>query len=115
MLDPVSTSFPVFDAYLNTLDAEVFIEVTMSRSLALFYRDRLYVMLSKLHHYRAVKKVNVYLSLVVVTLHYEEDPSKRIARLLGEFQPALSSGLLRVLDLRFTEPQTAEVIQDAST
>ncbi len=113
VLDPISNSFPIFDAYLNTLDAEVFIEV--ARSVRLYYRDRLYVMLSKFHHYRTIKKANVYLSLVVVILQDDEDLSKRVTRLLEEFQPAVASGLLKVVELRFTAAETADLFIQSAT
>jgi hypothetical protein len=109
VLDPVSTSSPIFDAYLNTLDSEVFVEVIAGSRNMLFYRDRLYVMLSKLHHYRTVKKANVYLALVVVALPGDVERPGYVARLLNEFQPAVSNGLLRVMQLAFTEAEAASL------
>jgi len=115
VLDPVSTSSPIFDAYLNTLDSEVFLEVIAgSRNPMLFIRDRLYVMLSKLHHYRTVKKANVYLALIVVSLPGDVERPGSVLRLLSEFQPAITNGLLRVMQLAMTEADTASLyVQDS--
>lgn len=109
-LDPISTSSPIFDGYLNTLDAEVFIEVRPTGRLGLLmYRERLYLMLSKLYHYRTLKKVNVYLALLLVALPGDEPKPDSVSRVLSEFQPAISSGLLRVVEISLTEPEAAEL------
>jgi hypothetical protein len=106
-VDPVSTSSPIFDAYLTSLDAEIFIEVQLNSRFGLmsFIRDRLYVVLTKLNHYRALKKTNVFLSLVLVSVPDEETRPSQLSRLFTEFQPAISGGLLRIVEITLTEQE----------
>lgn len=107
MVDPVSTSSPIFDAYLTSLDAEIFIEVQISNRFAVisFLRDRLYVMLTKLSHYKALKKTNVFMSLVLVSLPGEEARPSQLSRLFNEFQPAITGGLLRIVEITVTDEE----------
>jgi hypothetical protein len=108
-VDPVSTSSPIFDGYLNSLDAEIFIEVQLdNRSPVIsFLRDRLYVMLTKLSHYKLLKKTNVFMSLVLVSIPGEDPRPSQISRLFTEFQPAITGGLLRIVEIRLTEEDAA--------
>ena len=75
----------------------------------MMFRDRLYVMLTKIHHYKTIKKANVYLALLLVNLP-ESTPSRPtnvyIERLQREFEPAITSGLLRI---QFIDPTTEEL------
>ncbi|MEN5155479.1 MULTISPECIES: hypothetical protein [Stenotrophomonas] len=108
-VDPVSTSSPIFDGYLNSLDAEIFIEVQLATRLPIFtfLRDKLYVMLTKLSHYKLLKKTNVFMSLVLVSLPGEEARPSQISRLFTEFQPAITGGLLRIVEVHLTEEEAA--------
>lgn len=109
IVDPVSTSSPIFDAYITSLEAEIFIEVQLDFRFGILplFRDRLYVMLTKLSHYRALKKTNVFLALVIVSAPDEEARPNRNSRLLNEFQPAISGGLLRIVEVALTEQEAA--------
>lgn len=109
IVDPVSMSSPIFDAYVTTLEAEIFIEVQLIRRFGFmsFYRDRLYVMLTKLSHYKALKKSNVFLALVVVSVPGEEATPIQLSRLYAEFQPAISGNLLRIVEISLTEQEAA--------
>ncbi|WP_156374461.1 hypothetical protein [Pseudorhodoferax sp. Leaf274] len=111
IIDQVSTSSPIFDAYLTSLDAEIFIEVQSSNRFAnaSFIRDRLYVMLTKLSHYKALKKTNVFMSLVLVNLPGEEARPSQLSRLFAEFQPAISGGLLRIVEIVVTEEEAVDL------
>ncbi|MBQ0933660.1 hypothetical protein [Ideonella alba] len=97
--DPVSDEAPLFDGYVTVPDAEVFIEVRNSSLSAAFFRERLYMMLTKIYHYRAAKKSNVFLALVLVSIPGEERRESSIQRILRDFQPAISNGLLRVAEI----------------
>ena len=109
VVDLVSTSSPIFDAYLTSLDAEIFIEVQLKNRFGIisFHRDRLYVMLTKLSHYRALKKTNVFMSLVLLSLPGEEVRQSLLSRLFTEFQPAISGGLLRIVEITLSEEEAA--------
>jgi len=108
--DPISTSGPIFDGYLNTLDAEIFIEVRqVGRYGLMMFRERLYLMLSKLYHYRVLKKTNVYLALVLTTLPDDAMRPISINRIFNEFQPAITNGLLKVMEVNFTQAEAAEL------
>lgn len=112
-IDPISTSSPIFDAYLTTLDSEIFIEIQFNNRFGVmsFVRDRMYVMLTKLSHYRALKKTNVFMSLVLVSMPGEEPKPSQLSRLFTEFQPAISSGLLRIVEITLTEEEAAGVFR----
>lgn len=108
--DPISTSGPIFDAYLNTLDSEIFVEVRQANRNFFLFRDRLYMMLSKLYHYKLLKKSNVYLSLIITTLPSDDQKNNSISRIFAEFQPAIASGLLKIIEINFTLEDEAELI-----
>lgn len=111
--DPISTSGPIFDGYLNTLDAEIFVEVKQVGGYGLMmFRERLYMMLSKLYHYRLLKKSHVYLTLVLTTLPDDEARPSSVNRILSEFQPAITNGLLKIIEINFTNVEAAELFVD---
>ncbi len=97
-IDPISDSSPIFDAYLNDIDKEVFFEVRPSRGyISSMFMDRLYLMLSKIFHYRTIKKNTTYLNIILV--EFPDDNSgdnRQLNRILDLFQPALSNNLLRI-------------------
>lgn len=97
-IDPITDVTPIFDGYVNTSDSEVFIEVRPTGISTMIYRDRLYVMLAKIYHYKVIKKVNVYLALVLVSMPEQESrpTGNYVDRLQREFGPAITSGLLRI-------------------
>jgi len=97
-IDPITDVTPIFDGYINTSDSEVFIEARFTAYASVMYRDRLYVMLAKLHHYKTLKKANVYLALLLINMpEMSSRPSRLyIDRLQRDFGPAIASGLLRV-------------------
>lgn len=98
-IDPITDVTPIFDAYINANDAEVFVEARPSQYASMMFRDRLYVMLTKINHYKTIKKVNVYLALLLVNLPESTSsrpPNFYIERLQREFEPAITSGLLRI-------------------
>lgn len=108
-IDPISNATPIFDAYINTTDSEIFVETRPMHSASFFLRDRLYMMLTKIHHYKTIKKTNVYLALLLVDV--PELTSSRMAgisfeRLKLEFEPAITAGLLRIHKI---EPTPSEI------
>ena len=109
-IDPVSNIQPIYDAYYRDDDHEVFVEFRPNRSIPFMYRDRLYVMLSKISHYKTTKKVNAYLELVLMNTP-EEEPSRNGGsdRLLEYFEPAIASGLLRISEIEFSEQELTSI------
>lgn len=97
-IDPISDSSPIFDAYLNDIDKEVFFEVRPSRGyISAMFMDRLYLMLSKIFHYRTIKKNMTYLNIILVEFPDDNsDDNRQLNRILDLFQPALSNNLLRI-------------------
>jgi hypothetical protein len=72
------------------------------------FRDRLYVMLTKINHYKTIKKANVYLVLLLVItpeLTHSRPPNYYIERLHREFEPAITSGLFRILLIEPTQEE----------
>jgi hypothetical protein len=107
-IDPITDVTPIFDGYVNTSDSEVFIEVRPTGIATMMYRDRLYVMLAKIYHYKVIKKANVYLALVLVNMPEQETrpTGSHVDRLQREFGPAITSGLLRI---QIIDPSPEEV------
>lgn len=109
-VDPISTHFVIFDAFLKLEGSDVFVDFRPERYVSPMYRDRLYVMLSKVNHYRQVKKVDAYLELVIMKLPDNEETRYPIARLLDTFAPAVASGLLRTIEVEFSKEDYEAVI-----
>lgn len=97
-IDPITDVTPIFDGYINTSDSEVFIEARFTAYASMMFRDRLYVMLAKLHHYKVLKTANVYLALLLINLPEMSSRSNGsyLDRLQRDFGPAIASGLLRI-------------------
>lgn len=111
-IDPITDVTPIFDAYINATDAEIFVETRPTHAASLMFRDRLYVMLTKIHHYKTIKKANVYLALLLVTVPEfmtSRPASMYVDRILREFEPAITSGLLRIHTIEAT-PEEAETL-----
>ena len=114
-IDPITDVTPIFDGYVNTSDSEVFIEVRPTGTASMMFRDRLYVMLAKIYHYKIIKKANVYLALVLVNMPEQESRStgNYIDRLQREFGPAITSGLLRIQVIDPTPEELPGLYSDA--
>jgi hypothetical protein len=96
-IDPISSMQPVFDAYIKQTEHEIFVEMRQATYTPLTFRDRLYVMLSKINHYRTAKRVEAHLELVLMKLPGEEAKTPNsFLRLLESFEPAIASGLLKI-------------------
>lgn len=109
-IDPISNVQPIFDGYIKESEHETFIDIRPERLLSPLYRDRLYVMLSKIHHYRTAKQVEAHLDVVVLKVPGEEGrspwgPPERVFQL---FDPAIASGLLKIQEIELTEAEAAE-------
>jgi hypothetical protein len=106
-IDPVSSIQPVFDGYIKNSDHETFIELRPTKFMAPQFRDRLYLMLSKINHYRNAKRVEAHLDLVLLKVPGEEE--SRVygspGRVLDSFDPAIASGLLKIHEIEFTEEE----------
>jgi hypothetical protein len=115
-VDPIRDITPIFDAYINTSDSEVFIEVRITKHATLAFRDRLYMMLIKLHKYKTLKKSDVHLALLMVNLpDGGPRPSvNNIDRLKREFGPAITSGLLRINEIDPTPEEVHAIYRPAS-
>lgn len=109
-VDPVSNIQPIYDAYYRHGEDEVFVEFKPNRGMHFMFSDRLYVMLSKISHYKATKNVDAYLELVLMNTP-EEDTSRNggFNKMLEQFEPAIASGLLRVSEIDFNEQELAEI------
>lgn len=109
-IDPISNIQPIFDGYIKESDQETFIDIRPERLLSPMYRDRLYVMLSKIHHYRATKQINAHLDAVILKVPGEEGRGiwGSPDRVFQYFEPAIASGLLKVYEIELTDAEAAE-------
>ena len=106
-----------FDAYFRTPSKETFIEVRHAGTLLLHFRDRLYVMLSKLSHYADAKKSPAQLTLILAdtgddALMQGRRRSGYNDRVLEDFQPAVKAGLLRIETVSVTTEEIDELVAD---
>lgn len=107
-IDPISSMQPVFDAYIKETDHETFVEMRPATYTPMMFRDRLYVMLSKINHYRTAKRVEAHLDLVLMKVPGEEARTPNsFNRLLESFEPAIASGLLKINEIEFTAEEAA--------
>lgn len=114
-IDPISTHSPIFDGYINTPDAEIFIELRQTqRVFGGMQRDSLYYLLSKIHYYRTIKKVNAYLDLVFL-IPPDGNSDAALERLAKEFEPAIRSGLLRIKTIAISEAEYNKIAADATS
>lgn len=106
-LDPISDINPVFDGYIESENFEMFIEIKLRNSPLVIFRERLYLMLSKLYYYRQAKKTNTYLNLILVDVpnNGERNYTNFETRLLSEFEPAIRTGLLRIEYVKLSEEE----------
>lgn len=114
-IDSVSNIQPIFDGYINTGEEEVFIEVRPSFSHFMMWRERVYLMLNKIHLYKSIKKINAYLSLVLVDIPedvIDRRPRDSIERLEEFFEPAIANGLLRITRIELSEEDAESCIRE---
>ena len=112
-IDPISDTSPIFDAYLNDIDKEVFYEVRPVKNyLSGLFFDRLYLMLSKIYHYRNVKKSNTFLNLILVEIPGDtKEENVLLNKVLDVFQPAISKGLLKISVINLDENEITALYQ----
>ncbi len=110
-VDRISNTNPIFDGYIRAPGREVFIEVRPNFGSPTF-RDRLYLMLSKIEHYRGRSNIEARLDLVVLRLPSRPAPSYE-TRLIEEFQPAIASGLLTITEITVSEAEETELLKEA--
>jgi hypothetical protein len=99
VIDPVTNVAPIFDAYINTASSDIFLSIRLTRHTSTMFLDRLYVMLTKVHHYKTITKKNSYLTLVLLNTPDNDSSlplSYYLSRLDRQFQPAIVSSLLRI-------------------
>lgn len=116
-LDPIAKIQQVHDGYINTGQEEVFIEVRLVNNLSPILRDRLYMILTKLHYYRIMKGVNASLALILVCIANDNISSNSrwtIERFLSYFTPAISSSLLRVHQITIDEDELTKISSEQS-
>lgn len=104
-IDPISDFQPIFDGYYKDDDKEIFIDFKIiNRGFLISSREKLYMMLSKLNHYKIAKGANVHLDLVL--FNFEEDESNnRNSSILKNFGPAISSGLLKINEITISKEE----------
>lgn len=108
-IDGISNNSMIFDGYINSPEGEAFIEVRPKSAVSPMFRDRLYMMLSKIRHYGVKNGKTVRLELVLVGIPSRQGRPNDFDRVLNEFQPAISSKLLNVITVELNERQEAEM------
>ncbi|MBK8807852.1 MAG: hypothetical protein IPO21_14860 [Bacteroidales bacterium] len=109
-IDPISEYSPVFDGYIKTVESEIFIELKPKLN-TMMLRERIYIMLSKIHYYRTVNRVNAFLFLVLVS-RPDDDKRRFFDKVLTEFEPAIANGLLKIKEIEITEEENEKIIKE---
>lgn len=108
-IDPISDSSPIYDGYVKEIDRELFLEIRPVQYISPMFTDKLYKMLSKIHHYRQVRKTNAVLILVLVEVppingnERTDRYSSYTNRIWNDFEPALNSGILKIRKMKIDE------------
>lgn len=107
-IDPISDSSPIYDGYVKESDRELFLEIRPTQFISPMFTDRLYKMLSKIHHYRQIRKTNAVLILVLVDIPQIDgnnniDRGRFANRIWDDFSPALNSGILKIRKIKIDE------------
>lgn len=113
--DPIMERNVIFDAYYKEpWDEEVFVEMCMSNSLPML--DRFYLLLSKVYHYRTVKKLQAKLVLIIPAISEKNvvDLSLRglganKERLFKYFAPAIKNNLLKIEELEVSDADIEKI------
>lgn len=108
-IDPVSNQQPIFDGYYKNDNKEIFVEFRKNGRMSFFYRDRLYLMLSKLNHYKNIKSIDTHLDLVFIDIPDENPDDQSITRFKEYFEPAIISGLLRISEVNITKEEIENI------
>ncbi len=112
-IDPISDNSPIYDGYINDIDKEIFIEIRPTPMMASMIIDKLYMMLSKIHHYRQFKKTNCYLNLVLVEIpEHDRDNTRFLKNIIEVFRPALSNGLLKVSTVKLEKSDLYKIYRE---
>src|SRR5699024_5128019 len=96
--DPIMEKNIIFDAYVKTMESEVFIEVKVNYDVYIWIYN-LYYLISKVYHYVKANNVNAKLILVLPNLPDSYSNSKSetgLQRLYNTFAPAIKNGLLEI-------------------
>ncbi len=107
-IDPVSNYQPIFDGYYKDDDKEVFVEFRPNRGFHMMLRERIYMMLSKINHYKNVKGVKAHLDFVWLNIPEEEPRARSAERFIEDFEPAIAAGLLRISEIDITKEEIDE-------
>lgn len=109
--DPISNINPFFDGYIRTSGTERFFEIkTAPNAITSSFRDRLYVMLSRVYHYSRIKNVRAKLVVYVVSVDTEGSIGNNgyKDKLYEWFMPAIRNGLMEIADVHIAEAEMSE-------
>ena len=109
--DPISSTSPIIDGYIETENAEIFIEIKRSRS-ALMLREGLYQRLMNVYYYRQVKNINTYLVLILVDFPDDEKPSRLKERVEKDFAPAIDKNILKIINLKIDKREQDKIYRE---
>jgi len=113
-LDPVSDNTPIFDAYVNDINKDVFYEIKVARISNWFAYDKLYNMLTKIYYYQKSNQRMAYLHLYLVVLPEEKGykkPEPNIDLLRNYFMPAIKNNLLFIDVIEITSDEYESAIK----
>lgn len=111
-IDPISDLAPLFDGYIKTPESDLFIEVKQNFRYMFNIKDRLYVMLNKVYHYKNIKKTNASLVLILINTKENEGTNISSEEFNRFFEPAISSGLLKIITYTLDESESSQIYKN---
>jgi hypothetical protein len=108
--DPISSRIPIYDGYIKTELAEIFIEVKLQRSNMIF--DNLYNRLHNIYNYHKKRGGNAYLQLILIEFPEDKENSRirnSRERIEKDFAPAISKGLLKIHYFKLSDKEANKV------
>lgn len=115
--DPISSISPVFDGFIESGKADIFIEVKSYRSniSSLTIRESLYQRLMNVFYYQQIKGNNAYLQLLLIKLPNDNERLSNInieERLRRDFAPAIDKGLLKIYSIELDVNEEESIFQN---
>ena len=110
-IDAITNMQPVYDGYINNDGKEIFILVRPSLTASIMWQERMYLLLNKIYLYNKVKNANAHLVVLLAELNEFNEASFRgrePEKFKEYFEPALTSGLLRISEVKLSASEQEE-------
>lgn len=117
-IDPIMDRKVIFEGYFSNDYGETFVEVRVNSMSLINFTDRLYLMLSKILHYKNARQINARLVLILVNI-----PKCELIHSSGRndaqkfykiFAPAIRNELLKIEEINISLEEVEACIENKS-